>query len=63
MNIDATIAGTATMRTCHVTETITQIITKISIAIDAKKVMEQGISKSKILKSDEACTREKKILA
>jgi len=37
MNIDATIAGTATMRTCHVTEAIIQIITKTSIAIDNAK--------------------------
>jgi hypothetical protein len=40
MNIDATIAGTATMRTCHVTETIMQIITSISIATDNAKRME-----------------------
>jgi len=40
MNIDATIAGTATMKTCHVTETIIQITTKISSDIDATKVME-----------------------
>jgi len=40
MYIDPTMAGTATMRTCHVTETIIQITTKISIAIDATKVME-----------------------
>jgi hypothetical protein len=56
--IDATIAGTETIRTCHVTETIIQIINKISITTDATKVMEKGISKSKILKSDDACTRE-----
>jgi hypothetical protein len=40
MYIDPIIAGTATMRTCHVTEAITQIMTKTSIAIDATKVME-----------------------
>jgi hypothetical protein len=40
MYIDATVAGTATMRTCHVTETIIQIITKISIPTHATKVME-----------------------
>jgi hypothetical protein len=40
MNIDATIAGTATMRTCHVTETIMQMITSTSIATDNAKWME-----------------------
>jgi hypothetical protein len=40
MSIDATIAGAATMRTCHVTETIIQVTTTISSVIDATKVME-----------------------
>jgi len=40
MNIDATIAGTATIRTCHVTEAITKIITKTSIATTATQVRE-----------------------
>jgi hypothetical protein len=40
MNIDATIAGIAIMRTCHVTETIIQITTAISSVIDTTKVME-----------------------
>lgn len=40
MYIDATIAGTATMRTCQVTEAIIQITTKTSSIIHATKVME-----------------------
>jgi len=38
MYIDATVAGTATIRTCHVIDTITHIVTRISAATNATKV-------------------------
>jgi len=49
----------ATMTTGQVTKTIMQIVTRISTATHATKVIEYGISKSKLLKSDEACKRDK----
>jgi hypothetical protein len=48
-------ARMATMRTCHVTEAIIPIHVRKSIPADTTKIMEKGMSKSKILKSDEAC--------
>jgi len=54
MYIDATVAGTATIRTCHVIDTIANIVARISAAINDTIVRELGISMSKILKSEEA---------
>lgn len=45
----------ATIRTCHVTEAIIPIHVSNSIPADTTKIMEKGMSKSTILKSDEAC--------
>lgn len=44
----------ATIRTCHVTEAIIPIVVRSSVAPDTTNIMEKGMSKSKILKSDEA---------
>ena len=52
-------AGTATISTCQVTETIIPIIVRSSIATAATKMSAKGISKSNVLKSDEACKRER----
>lgn len=52
------IAKMATMRTCHVTEAIIPIVVRSSTPAATIKIMEKGMSKSKILRSDEACKRE-----
>ena len=43
---EATIARTATMSTCHVTETIIPIIIRSSSILDVTKMMVKGISRS-----------------
>jgi len=40
MYIDATVAGTATIRTCHVMDTIAHIVTRISDATNDTIVRE-----------------------
>ena len=51
----------ATIRTSHVTEAIIPIVVRSSIVAATTNIVEKGMSKSKILKSDEACTRNKKM--
>ena len=51
----------ATIRTCHVTEAIIPIVVRMSIVAATTNIVEKGMSKSKILKSDEACTRNNKM--
>lgn len=51
-------ANMATMRTCHVTEAIIPTVARSSTQAATTKIVEKGMSKSKILKSDEACKRE-----
>lgn len=46
----------ATIRTCHVTEAMIAIVAMSSIAGAMTKMSEKGMSKSKMLKSDEAYT-------
>lgn len=45
----------ATTKTCHVTKVMIPIIAKSSVPEAATKTMEKGISKSRMLKSDESC--------
>ena len=52
-------AGTATISTCHVIEAIITIIVRSSTPQAATKVNAYGISKSNVLKSDEACQRKR----
>lgn len=50
-------AMTPTIRTCHVTEAIMPIVVNSSIPAANTKQNEKGISKSSVLRSDEACTK------
>ena len=51
----------ATIRTSHVTEAIIPIVVRSSIVAATTNIVEKGMLKSRILKSDEACTRNKKM--
>lgn len=45
----------ATMRTCHVTKVIIPIIAISSTPAATTKIIAKGMSKSRTLKSDDAC--------
>lgn len=49
------ITGIATINSCHVTATIIVVVVAISITAATTKAKEKGISKSKILISEDAC--------
>lgn len=53
--IVAMITGIATINSCHVTATIIVVVVAISITAATTKAKEKGISKSKILISEDAC--------
>lgn len=49
------ITGAATTTTCHVTMVMITMVAAISIVPEIRKVIIYGISKYKMLNSDEAC--------
>jgi hypothetical protein len=51
----ATMTGIATSTSCHVTKIMIAMVVAISIEPEITKVIANGMSKSKMLKSDEAC--------